>query len=60
MRYENSRHQDRCVECGAPISVEMNGPWSYRVCSRNGHVQPLGAAAGPLAGAVMLFATRGN
>jgi hypothetical protein len=53
-------HRDRCVECGAPIAVEMDGLWSYRVCTRNGHVQPRGAGDGPLGHAVMLFATRGQ
>jgi hypothetical protein len=51
-------HQDRCGQCGAPITVEMDGLWSYRVCTRNGHVQPMGAAVGPLAGAAMIFPAR--
>lgn len=59
-RYERQNGFDHCVECGAPIAVEMNGLWSYRVCVRNGHVQSQDAGAGPLASAVMLFATRGQ
>ena len=53
-----SRHNQKCTECGAPLAVEMDGPWSYRVCTRNGHVQSQGT--GPLANAVLLFITRGN
>lgn len=56
-RYE-AHHTDRCAECGAPIAVEMSGVWSYRVCTRSGHVQPQGAGAGPLASAAMLFPAR--
>lgn len=56
-RYE-AKGSDRCLECGAPVTVEMDGPWSYRLCSRNGHIQPMGAAAGPLAGAAMIFPAR--
>lgn len=56
-RYETT-NSDRCVQCGAPVTVEMDGPWSYRLCSRHGHIQPLGAAVGPLASAAMIFPAR--
>lgn len=56
-RHEFGKHRnDRCIECGAPITVEMSGPWSYRVCTINGHVQPSGI--GPLASAAALFPAR--
>ena len=58
-RYEPAiQYNQKCKECGAPLAVEMDGPWSYRVCTRNGHVQSQGT--GPLANAVLLFTTRGN
>ena len=58
-RYEPaSRSSQPCTVCGAPLAVEMDGPWSYRVCTRNGPVQSEGT--GPLANAVLLFMTRGN
>lgn len=53
-------YRDKCAQCGSSITVEMDGPWSYRVCARNGHVQGHGASAGPLAGAVMLYLARGQ
>ena len=53
-----SQSSQQCAQCGAPITVEMDGPWSYRVCTRNGHVQSQGT--GPLASAVLLFMTRGD
>lgn len=52
-RYE-SRNSDRCSQCGAPVVVEMHGPWSYRVCARNGHMQAPNLG-GSLAGAAMVF-----
>jgi len=58
-RYQAAKqYSQQCTECGAPLAVEMDGPWSYRVCTRNGHVQSQGS--GPLANAVLLFTTRGN
>ena len=58
-RYQTaSRSSQGCTECGAPLAVEMDGPWSYLVCTRNGHMQSQGT--GPLANAVLLFTTRGN
>jgi ribosomal protein L37AE/L43A len=51
----NSADRDRCPICGSPIAVEMDGIWSYRVCTRNGHVQGYGSGAGPLASAALLY-----
>lgn len=56
-RYE-SHSNDKCSQCGAPVVVEMNGPWSYRVCARNGHLQSQGWG-GPLASAAMIFPVLG-
>ncbi len=53
-----SQSSQQCTQCGAPLTVEMDGPWSYRVCTRNGHVQSQGT--GPLANAVLLFMARGD
>jgi len=60
MSWFHSAHpdHDKCSVCGGPIAVEMDGPWSYRVCTRQGHKQSPGT--GPLANAVLLFTTRGN
>ena len=49
---------DKCAVCGGPMTVEMDGPWSYRVCTRNGHRQSQGT--GPLADAILLLTARGN
>ena len=58
-RYQaDIQYNQKCTECGAPIAVEMEGPWSYRVCTRNGHIQSQGV--GPLANAVLLFTARAN
>ena len=59
-RYQPTEYSDKCSQCGGAITVEMNGPWTYRVCARNGHVQGQGAGAGPLASAVMLYSARGQ
>lgn len=56
-KYE-SRSHDKCSQCGAPVVVEMHGPWSYRVCAREGHLQPQGGG-GSLASAAMIFPVLG-
>jgi hypothetical protein len=52
-RYD--RCHDRCRICGSPITIEMDGIWSYRVCTANGHVQGFGSGAGPFASAALLY-----
>lgn len=49
------RCRDRCPKCGSPIAIEMDGMWSYRVCTLNGHVQGYGSGAGPYAIAALLY-----
>ena len=56
--YAGTSSRDKCPQCGSPIMMEMDGPWSYRVCARNGHRQGYGSSAGPLAGAAMLHSAR--